>query len=220
MRSLLETREVEEAGEGSEGPFASKLQRGGLCFVERVRCWKAISSVELMRLHVVTLITTALTYAMNATSSSTCRLPRLVAFDLDGTIWSPDMYQLWGGGSPFRVDGDGTKQLYDQHGTKVKLLGVSSKVLQELKTDPRWLNTKTAWVSCTDEPSWADECMTLFKTAEGKSLKSYIDSSQIFKANKKEHFRRLKKEFPDIEYPGMCIAWPSLHTQPHAPSFL
>ena len=25
------------------------------------------------------------------------------AFDLDGTIWSPDMYELWGGGSPFSI---------------------------------------------------------------------------------------------------------------------
>lgn len=30
------------------------------------------------------------------------RLPKLVAFDLDGTIWTPDMYML-DGGSPFTV---------------------------------------------------------------------------------------------------------------------
>lgn len=29
------------------------------------------------------------------------RLPKIVALDLDGTVWSPDMYMLWGGGAPF-----------------------------------------------------------------------------------------------------------------------
>ena len=33
-------------------------------------------------------------------------LPQVVAFDLDGTVWTPDMYQLWGGGAPFRKTPD------------------------------------------------------------------------------------------------------------------
>ena len=28
-------------------------------------------------------------------------LPAAVVFDLDGCVWSPDMYMLWGGGAPF-----------------------------------------------------------------------------------------------------------------------
>lgn len=91
------------------------------------------------------------------------RLPKLIAFDLDGTIWSPDMYQLWGGGSPFTAQGDGTKQLIDRAGTPVKLLGISSHILQTLKTEEKWKETITAWVSCTDEPEWAAECLKLFK---------------------------------------------------------
>lgn len=93
------------------------------------------------------------------------QLPKLIAFDLDGTIWTPDMYQLWGGGSPFTVDGDGTKQLYDRSGTPVKLLGISSQILETLKTDKKWSETVVAWVSCTDEPSWAAECLNLFKVS-------------------------------------------------------
>lgn len=30
------------------------------------------------------------------------KLPKLVAFDLDGTIWTPDMYML-SGGAPFKI---------------------------------------------------------------------------------------------------------------------
>lgn len=147
-----------------------------------------------------------LVHAMNSSSSSTrSRLPKIVAFDLDGTIWSPDMYQLWGGGAPFTIDGDGTKKIYDKKGTTVRLLGISAAILQELKTDTMWSNTKTAWVSCTDEPEWAAECLQKFKTAEGKAIGSYIDSTQIYKANKKSHFRELKKVYPDVEYSDMLF---------------
>ena len=101
-----------------------------------------------------------------STNTAQQRLPKLIAFDLDGTIWSPDMYQLWGGGSPFTVFGDGTKKLLDRNGIPVKLLGISSQILQTLKTEEKWKDTITAWVSCTDEPDWAAECMNLFKVKE------------------------------------------------------
>jgi magnesium-dependent phosphatase 1 len=122
--------------------------------------------------------------------SKTCRFPKLVAFDLDGTIWSPDMYQLWGGGAPFTAIGDGTQQLRDSAGQKVRLLGVAGKLLEELKTDEQWKDTKVAWVSCTDEPSWAEECLRKFKTPSGIPIGDCIDSSQIYKANKQAHFQR------------------------------
>ncbi|GMH59216.1 hypothetical protein TrRE_jg5667, partial [Triparma retinervis] len=92
-------------------------------------------------------------------------LPKVVAFDLDGTIWTPDMYQLWGGGAPFSVEGP--ELLKDCTGQKVSLLGISGGILDELKTSEDWGGVKVAWVSCTDEPSWADECMKKFKTPMG-----------------------------------------------------
>ena len=30
------------------------------------------------------------------------RLPKALVFDLDGCCWDPEMYELWGGGSPFQ----------------------------------------------------------------------------------------------------------------------
>jgi len=68
---------------------------------------------------------------------------KLVAFDLDGTIWSPDMYQLWGGGSPFHPAGNG-KDLRDCAGNVVRMLGISSAVLHELKNDENLVDTKVA----------------------------------------------------------------------------
>ena len=136
---------------------------------------------------------------------------KLVAFDLDGTIWSPDMYQLWGGGSPFRPAGN-SKDLLDCANNTVRMLGISSAVLHELKNDEHLVDTKVAWVSCTDEPDWAAECLDLFETQPGRQpLSTMVDSVQIYKANKQEHFRRLKKEYPEIEYSQMLFFDNEMH---------
>ena len=119
------------------------------------------------------------------------RVPKLVAFDLDGTIWTPDMYMLWGGGSPFRFVSN--EELRDSSNAKVKLLGISGEILDTIATEEEWADTKVAWVSCTDEPSWADECMRKFKTPMGVPLVDRVQEQCIYKANKQVHFRDLQK---------------------------
>ena len=49
-------------------------------------------------------------------------------------VWSPDMYQLWGGGSPFsRVDKRGSK-LLDCNGRSVRLLGVIPEIFDVFRS--------------------------------------------------------------------------------------
>ena len=92
---------------------------------------------------------------------SISKKPRLVAFDLDGTLWNPEMYQLWGsGGSPFIVDSQGTMR--DCGGVEVNLIGETRQILKDLQSD-KWKKTKIAYVSCTDEPVWADELLRKFE---------------------------------------------------------
>lgn len=107
------------------------------------------------------------------------------------------------GGSPFTVV-DNSK-LKDASGTTVRLLGIAGDVLMELKTNPKWKDTKVAWVSCTDEPNWANECLQKFKVRDGRSLNQLVDSIQIFKSNKQTHFKNLKKQYPDIEFEEMLF---------------
>jgi hypothetical protein len=52
---------------------------------------------------------------------------------------------------------------------------ISGGILDELKTEEGWKGVKVAWVSCTDEPTWADECMRKFKTFMGMALVERID---------------------------------------------
>lgn len=135
---------------------------------------------------------------------SKLKLPKLIAFDLDGTIWTPDMYQLWGGGAPFKHAPNG-KDLVDRIGNPVRLLGVSAEILHELKNNPVLQHIKVAWVSCTDEPEWANECLHKFTTSHGQPLYQVVDSSQIFKSNKQKHFQLLQRQYPDISYEEMLL---------------
>ena len=123
------------------------------------------------------------------------RIPRLIAFDLDGTIWRPEMYELWGGGAPFTKD-EADNTLRDRSGTKVKLLGESASILDSL-TKPPFEDTVVVWVSCTDEPKWADECLTKFTTANGITSIGDVSNkklNKIFKSNKRVHFEQLAKD--------------------------
>ena len=131
---------------------------------------------------------------------------KLVAFDLDGTIWDPEMYQLWGGGGPpFRVAPNGV-DLIDANNTVVRLLGLSSQILDDIKHNSDLCEPKIAWVSRCDEPEWANACLHLFVTQPGRvPLSQIADSSEIYHANKQVHFRNLKKQFPDIDYSEMLF---------------
>lgn len=133
--------------------------------------------------------------------------PKLVAFDLDGTVWSPDMYMLWGGGAPFSIK-DSKSTLLDSCGTEVRLLGSIGQILEEIHTHEQWKGTVISWVSCTDEPSWAQECLKKFELPSSTSpLKSVVENSaeQIFKSNKQTHFQRLKANYPHLEYSDMLF---------------
>ncbi len=84
-------------------------------------------------------------------------------------------------------------------------MGVIPTVMHELHTSEIFRDTRVAWVSCCDEPSWADECLGKFETSGGVKLNKVAHSSQIFKDNKQAHFRNLKALFPDIEYSEMLF---------------
>ena len=113
------------------------------------------------------------------------------------------MYELWGGGPPFK--GSGRESILDKNGVVINLLGASREVLSLLKHDESFSRTKVAWVSCTDEPRWAQALLDQFQTSHGDSIGTVVHSSQIFKANKQEHFRRLRAEFPHLEYRDMLF---------------
>ena len=85
-----------------------------------------------------------------------------VVFDLDACCWSPEMYQLWGGGAPFTQQSTTPNNtLKDSRGTTVRLLGDVASCWAECHTrmqagEPLILGV----ASRSDEPSWAREVTT------------------------------------------------------------
>jgi len=123
------------------------------------------------------------------------RLPKAFVFDLDGCCWDPEMYELWGGGSPFKENKDGT--LSDKRGTKIHLLGDVRDILHELHTDPKWKESIVAIASTCDEPKWARECLKKFPVAPGVTMEEVFqpDCCEIYKAyGKNEHINAIAKK--------------------------
>ena len=111
------------------------------------------------------------------------------------------MYQLWGGGAPFKPTDD-PDVLIDTAGATVTLCGNTREIIREIRTHERFreIDAKVAYVSCTDEPSWADECLRKFLlggdggAATTTTLKECGDYEEIYKSNKKVHFTRLQEK--------------------------
>ncbi|XXQ37240.1 Magnesium-dependent phosphatase-1 [Plasmodiophora brassicae] len=118
---------------------------------------------------------------------------RLIAFDLDGTIWSPEMYELWGGGGPpFRPHAT-TGDVVDQQGTRVRMLGDTRSILARVHetNDP---SVVLAISSRTDEPDWAQICLNTMEVRPGIALKRLFTYECISKSAKTEHFRALNRK--------------------------
>ncbi|CAH0514661.1 unnamed protein product [Peronospora belbahrii] len=144
-------------------------------------------------------------------------LPRLVIFDLDFTLWYPEMYELWG--APFKKNPT-TGAVTDCKGEQVHFFNAVHTVMKILKTDSQFQGTtKVAVASRTTEPKWAKTCMRLMDVdietngcgpsrydKDGKeddendhkvtqtSLQSIIDYEAIYPCNKRVHFEQLKKD--------------------------
>ncbi|KAF5833361.1 acid phosphatase-domain-containing protein [Dunaliella salina] len=127
-------------------------------------------------------------------------LPKLVAFDLDSTLWYPEMYML--SGAPFKKDAKGA--VFDRRGEQVELLGASAAILKELATDPKWKDTQVAYVSRTEYPEWAIPCMKLFDIAPGKTMFSLSSYNEIHECSKKYHFKNIHRA-SGIDYEDMIF---------------
>ena len=122
---------------------------------------------------------------------------KLVVFDLDDTVWYPEMYMLYGG--PFKKDKEG--KVFDKRGTEIKFIpGAEKTLVQLMREHPE---VKIGWASRTDYPEWAFECLKLF-TVNGKRLFDLGEFHEVYPGDKKSHFRRFKKD-SGFEYEEMLF---------------
>lgn len=148
---------------------------------------------------------------------------RLVVFDLDYTVWQPEMYQLCGGG-PKLVDTSTVKHLsgrdlqeattktkgkllVDDSNTPIQVFEGASHALMEInRLREEGHDIVAAVASRTDEPKWAAICMDHLLLPDGSTLGDcFEDRIEIDCYNDKtHHLRRLHKQ-TGVPYDEMCF---------------
>ena len=107
-------------------------------------------------------------------------VPKLVVFDLDATVWRPELYQL---------------RRQPTAGKEVKLLDGAAAALKELATDEKWANTKVAVASRTNKGDWARTLLEEFEvpgTNPPMRLAELISYQEIYTGSKVQHFGSLR----------------------------
>ena len=105
-------------------------------------------------------------------------LPRLVVFDLDNTLWTPELYTL----RHFSGYADASPP-NPVAGQDVWLLDGAAAALHELASHERWRDTKVAAASRTNKPRWASALLQEFGVpgcGERKKLADLIPLQEIY----------------------------------------
>ena len=126
-------------------------------------------------------------------------LPRLIVFDCDACLWTPECFQIQG---PFHKVSDDCI-LADK--TTVRLFPGALHAFREILHHPDFQTTKIALASTTRYPSHSKVLREGFYVAPGKSIDSVVCSTQVYYADSKVgHFESIKKE-TGIEYHDMLF---------------
>jgi len=122
---------------------------------------------------------------MSSTTSSSRlnsgAMPSLIVFDLDNTLWTPELYQLR------KLQRNNQFPVANKD---VKLYPAAFEILQQIRTsenNPAFANTKFAIASRTKSGEWAHDLLEQF------GIRDCFDFVEIFSGDKKRHFSNLKK---------------------------
>ena len=105
------------------------------------------------------------------------RVPKLLIFDLDACLWSPEMFELRAAPTTYDAAAGGVRA-----GSEVvRLFPGALAVLRRLITDPALNSIKVAVASSTTEPAWANRCLDVLmvNAAENSTVGALVDFRQI-----------------------------------------
>ena len=123
-------------------------------------------------------------------------LPRLVCYDLDDTVWFPELYMMCG--APWSKDELG--RVTDTCGTELRVYPAASESIRMI-LDPdgpfqsSGVGAEVAFASRTNRGKWAMEALDLLRLDEGTSLREAVgDLVEIFPGTKRKHFEALRNK--------------------------
>ncbi|CAM9337690.1 unnamed protein product [Laminaria digitata] len=116
-------------------------------------------------------------------------VPKLVVFDCDMCLWTPEMFELRQ--SPTRFDAATGTVVAGRD--RVSLFAGALTALRELTTQERFSDTQIAVASSTTQRQWALDCLRLFEISPGVTAGDVIKYREIYPDNKGKHFKRLHK---------------------------
>lgn len=109
--------------------------------------------------------------------AGSARVPKLLVFDLDACLWSPEMFELHAAPTSYDAQAGGVRA-----GSEVvRLFPGALSVLRRLITDPALANTKLGVASSTTEPAWANRCLDVLvvNEADNSTIGGLVDFRQI-----------------------------------------
>mmetsp|Transcript_1841 Transcript_1841/g.2510 ORF Transcript_1841/g.2510 Transcript_1841/m.2510 type:complete len:176 (-) Transcript_1841:159-686(-) len=115
-------------------------------------------------------------------------IPKVIVFDLDYTMWKPEMNQTEG--APFSYN-DG--KVFDKSGTEVMLFPEVAKILHRIRTSEEFRETKVVCASRTEFTEWAFECLDLIDVHNGLKMKEYFTYKEIYPGRKTAHFAKIQE---------------------------
>ena len=123
--------------------------------------------------------------------------PTLVVFDLDACCWEPEMYELRGGGAPFKQDSkEPNNTLTDKAGHTVHMLGDTASVWAECHARQQAGELLVGVASRCDDPAWGHKCLKKFLVAPGISMMDVVTEArcEIHGGNTQAHLRALQQK--------------------------
>ena len=121
-------------------------------------------------------------------------LPRLVCYDLDDTVWFPELYMMCG--APWSKDELG--RVTDVCGTELRVYPAASESVKMI-LDPDGpfqssvVRTRVAFASRTNRGKWAMEALDLLRLDKDTTLREAVgDMIEIFPGTKRKHFESLR----------------------------
>jgi magnesium-dependent phosphatase 1 len=166
-------------------PLIAVARQENQVMTSDIRCWMCFLWMATRRGFVTPILKRGwnkIGLQQQCSSSTTTRLhaskPSLIVFDLDNTLWTPELYQLR------KLERQGVTPVA---GKDVKLFPGAQAILDRKRSDGADAGTKFAVASRTKSGEWAHNLLEQF------GIRGLFDYIEIFPGDKKSHFRNLQE---------------------------